>query len=78
MFSSNVGGQYSFPNGSGLVNDTIFGFPFVPDDTVVTQDSVAVAFLCGAPPEPRVSEWDTWSKMGMVVRGMGGGGGEER
>ena len=55
MFESNVHCQYSFSNGSGLVTDTLFGLKKVPDDTIVTQDSVAMGFDCsGVPPEPRV------------------------
>lgn len=54
MFESNIHCQYSFSNGSGLVTDTLFGLVKVPDNTVVTQDSVAMGFDCGAPPEPRV------------------------
>ena len=54
MFESNVHCQYVFPNGSGLVTDTLFGLKKIPDSVTVTQDSVAMGFDCGAPPEPRV------------------------
>ena len=54
MYESNVRCQFLVPGGQ-LVTEKLFGFPIIPDDTVVTQDVVAVGFDCGAPPEPSVN-----------------------
>ena len=53
MFESNV--QCQFINGSKVITEKLFGFPFLSDDEVVTTDSVVVGFDCGSPPEPAVS-----------------------
>ena len=53
MFESNV--QCQFINGTKVVTEELFGFPFISDDEVVTTESVVVGFDCGAPPEPAVS-----------------------
>ena len=57
MFESNV--RCRFSNETDVVNEKLFGFPLLPDDAVVTSDSVAVGFDCGSPPEPTVSDYDT-------------------
>ena len=54
MYESNVRCQFELPSGQ-VVTETLFEFPTIPDDTIVTQDVVAVGFDCGAPPEPSVS-----------------------
>ena len=53
MFESNV--HCNFSNGSEVITERLFGFPLIPDDEIVTNDSVAVGFDCGSPPEPLVS-----------------------
>lgn len=53
MFESNARCQFS--NGSEVITERLFGFPLLPDDEVVTTDSVAIGFNCGSPPEPVVS-----------------------
>lgn len=53
MYESNVRCQFMVPGGK-VVTEKLFGFPIIPDDTIVTQDVVAVGFDCGAPPEPSV------------------------
>ena len=55
MFQSNPSSQFLLPNGE-ILTENLYGFPIVPDDTIVTQDVVAVGFDCGAPPEPSVTE----------------------
>ncbi len=56
MFESNV--RCSFQNGSsGVITEKLYELPLVPDSAVITQDSVAMGFECGAPPEPLVSPW---------------------
>ena len=54
MFESNV--RCRFSNGSKVITEKLFSFPLLPDDVVVTTDSVAVGFDCGSPPEPTVSD----------------------
>lgn len=54
MFESNV--QCQFVNGTKVITEQLFGFPFVSDDEVVTTDSVVMGFDCGAPPEPAVNQ----------------------
>jgi hypothetical protein len=51
MFQSNVQPTFLVVDGS-YVNETSFGFGFIPDNTVVVNSSVAVGFDCGAPPIP--------------------------
>ena len=53
MFESNV--RCHFYNETEVLNEKLFGFPLLPDEEVVTNDSVAVGFDCGSPPEPIVS-----------------------
>ena len=53
MYESNVRCQFMVPGGQ-VVTEKLFGFPIIPDDTIATQDVVAVGFDCGAPPEPYV------------------------
>ncbi len=56
MFESNV--RCSFQNGSsGVITEKLYELPLVSDSAVITQDSVAVGFECGSPPEPLVSPW---------------------
>ncbi|XP_064393364.1 uncharacterized protein LOC135340879 [Halichondria panicea] len=51
MFESNV--RCSFQNGSsGVITEKLYELPLVSDSAVITQDSVAVGFECGSPPEP--------------------------
>lgn len=54
MYESNVRQQFALENGT-VLTETLFGFPMVPDNTTITQDSLASGFDCGAPPEPPVS-----------------------
>ncbi len=54
MFESNV--RCSFQNGSDIITEKLYGLPLVADTTVVTQDSLAMGFECGAPPEPLVGQ----------------------
>lgn len=54
MYESNVRCQFLLPNTNQLVTEQLYGFPLIPDDTMVTQDVVAMGFDCGAPPEPAV------------------------
>lgn len=56
MFESNV--RCSFTKTNNTVTEKLFGFKLVSDEIVVTQDSVAVGFECGSPPEPAVSVYD--------------------
>ena len=55
MFESNIHCNYAFLNGSGLVSDHLAEFKKVPDESVLTTESVAMGFDCGVPPNPRVS-----------------------
>ncbi len=55
VFESNV--RCSFQNGSDVITEKLYGLPLIPDNTVVTQDSLAMGFDCGAPPEPLVGPW---------------------
>lgn len=54
IFESNVHGKYIFSNGSGLVEDELYGLTKVGDEVTVSQNSVAMGFDFGAPPEPTV------------------------
>ena len=55
MFESNV--RCSFftdTSKTKTITEKLYGFKLVSDSEVVSQDSVAVGFDCGAPPEPMV------------------------
>lgn len=55
MYKSNVKCQFAYTNGT-VITEKLYGFKLLSDDTIVTQDSVAMGFDCGAPPEPIVSK----------------------
>lgn len=43
------------PYSDVFIVEELFGFEFIPsDEAVIEQESVAVGFDCGAPPEPMV------------------------
>lgn len=54
MFQSNV--KESFILGDKIITDTLFGLQLVPDNSVITEGSVAVGYDCHAPPEPAVKK----------------------
>ncbi len=54
IFESNIHGRYAFKNGSGLVEDGLYGLRMVDDDETILHESIAMGFDFGAPPEPRV------------------------
>lgn len=51
MFESNVRCQFLLANGS-VITEQLFGFPLVPDNSLQSNQPVAMGFDCGAPPEP--------------------------
>ena len=53
MYESAPRCQFLMSNGD-IVTEKLFGFPIISDDTIVTQDVVAIGYDCGAPPEPAV------------------------
>ena len=55
MFASNVKEKFfPYPNSDVIVTEKLFGFQFISDETVLANDTAAVGFDCGAPPEPVV------------------------